>query len=277
MGTRRVGFVGGCLAAIRHVGLSELYHRVLARRFADRGIRMSVALEGYDEPGELILAARRLLEERKVDVLVVQVRPHPLVRDAWLLWWRVGEGRRRSVALHPALWDRTVRDYDERGFDYAAAHVGWQGDGLRHDSAELEDVARAPGHLRRWLKKGNINSILGAAAGLHHWAYRRHLAILREVQRLCGAAKTPLIVIGPMPIPILPAADIVRRRLDRRLAAELRAEGVPYLRVERPQDPAGRDMLLADAQHVGPLGHAYLAELLEPRLAEVFEARASDR
>lgn len=265
----RIGIVGGCLGSTKAVHLSELYYRVLLRRFEAKGYgRLSFALSGYNDPPELLVEARQLLERKEIDVLVVQLRPHPLVRSAWLLWWTNADGRRGGVSLHPALWDRSDTGYDTTKFSYKVTH-GPLANGVPPSSA--------PGRAGRWLKKGNINSLLGRLVGLQRWALRQHLDLLRGLQRDCLAAGARLIVMGPAPMPIMPSADDFCRRASRKFAESLAAAGVDYVEMWGIRDSEGRPVIREDAQHLNAVGHARLADLLEPPLERVLAEVARSR
>jgi len=172
------------------------------------------------------------------------------------------------VSLHPALWDRSQTGYDTAKYSYAATHSPWQG-GNR--------MRAAPTHARRWFKKGNVNSLLGRLAGLQRWALRQHLDLLRRVHRDCVDAGARLIVMGPASMPIMPSADGFCRRASRKFAESLAAAGVEYVEMWGIRDPEGRELVRDDAQHLNPLGHERLADLLEPALERVLAEVARSR
>lgn len=266
----KLGIVGGCLATTGHVKLSDLYFRRLAHRLRDRGMSLHVALAGYSDPDELVREVRRLAGKKKASVVLLQLRPLPLVRNGWLLWWRTDQaGRPRRLALHPAFFNRDSKSYDTSRFSYGDAHDRW-----RQAPHEAEPDRPAPSLWRRWLLKGNLNSFVGRMCGLHRWALGHQLLVIEQARKACDETGVSLVVLGPVSIPIYPAGDAVCRWHSRRLAFALAAAGVTFVDAWGSSNPEGQALFHRDAQHVNALGHVQLANLLEPVVAAALADRA---
>jgi hypothetical protein len=267
----KLGIVGGCLGTPRHVKLSQVYHRQLVRRLRDeQRVFVSVALAGYSECDELISQVRRLVDVKRAKIVLVQVRPLPLVRNGWLLWWRSDGARKHRLAVHPAVLDRTRIAYDRDKLGYGAAHDVW-----RHDPTGEKPDRPAPSQWRRWLTKSNINCVAGAALGLHGWARRQLIEALEEAHGHCLRRDARLIVMGPISIPIMPAAELVLGGQVEHLERAMRQARIPFVDVRGDVDEEGLTLFGPDAQHPNPRGHARLAGRLLPVIADL--ARMTSR
>lgn len=91
---------------------------------------------------------------------------------------------------------------------------------------------------------------------------------LENARAILGAAgaRHPTLMLGPVPLPLLPGADAGIAALSRDLAALAAGLAIPYFDLFTPLaaiDLWRREVSLGDGAHPGAAGYALIAELVE--------------
>lgn len=285
-----LGFVGGCLTHQAGVPFPRLFHRVLARQFADdHGVRLTLAVNGdyTEEPGRRVA---RLLRDERPDAVLLHRSTNTFFPKAMAVF--VGDDSRYIV--NPFLLRRRRRrswlDEEREGFrrclavwraGRAPTTTDVRADGSRTE-ATVPPAALVLAHAaaaRRRFGAGDFAWIVADWTGLTEWAITDELRIVHESSVECAAAGVPLIVLGPGLRIGMPRVDRCSRRLDRRLASCAACDGgftyvsllAPLPGSQEPQ-PVGVHHHL-DVIHLNAAGHAFVAARLEPHLLPLVGAR----
>jgi len=241
MNTLRLGITGGCLNTGNGlIPLSAVYHRVLAKRVeSECGVKLRIHLGSLETPDRAahLEAVRDLLDRRKPDRFIYQIRPEFL----WL--------------LSTQLWKRR----DQAGL----ASIGFNS--LSHSESKCsvkEPGVRPIGRLRR------LNWQLARLSGAHAKGWRCLRELLFEIEELCRQRSTRLALLGPIFGPWY--LDAFQESAERSLQAIAADLDVRYVELRRPltEDEHTESLWFEDGCHLNAAGHRTTADVVFPLIKD---------
>lgn len=280
-----LGILGGCLSHQEDIPLRQLYHQQLAARLQrEHGVRLVVHLaRGFEQ--DPLQRLEGLLEKRRLDGVLLQLRMYSFSRRVPLIVWRRASAERLHYHLHPFLftpWRSGWADAEARGFPGAPllfrrrrpAEAEGTAPALVLDAAPADVPAASslpssltlPSSLRARLR--GLAYRAGRRMGLEAWALREERRTLELLHRRCRQLDLPLLVMGPTRHLGHPQIDLCCRTLQASATRWLQAWGVPYCPLPAVANAAGEPFYGSDRIHLTEAGHAYVAhQLLEPLVA----------
>lgn len=229
-----IGIAGGCInTGFGEVPLSALYHRLLAKDFATKGINLRIRLASItsNHPADHLQQARNLIEKKKCQHLIYQIRP------TWL--WM----------LSSAIW---VKDHEETIFntrinlfthppskDTASLNIeGYRG------TAKLQFLNRKLSNILRTDKLGQ--SIIGQT--------------LVDLQMLCSSKNVQLWIMGPCFGSWFP--EYFPKIVNSYLPQEATKQELCYIDLSKELNTSNKNVWSHDAAHLNRLGHKTLAKII---------------
>ena len=245
-----IGFVGGCLPAQRGIPRSKLFHQVLMRRCRDDlGMSIRMVFDDYFRYSECLSKVRSLLERRAPEIVILSLRPQPLLAVARPSIRYVTEQQGVGRTWHPALWK--------------AASTPWR------PELDCRDVRPIHGEhrIRRMARlKSELHLLAGRWVGLSAWAAEYVAGEIAAVHAACKASGVPLLVLGMPASPETVTGNAICRSASQRAASACRDMGVGYVACFATRNEEQRWLFEADGVHFNEWGHRFVAERLAPAL-----------
>ncbi len=238
----KIGLVGGCLAGLGNVGKSQLFYSRL-KSGVKPDFDVTFSLEGYSNIEDLEEKIKNLNSKRKLDILLLQVRPAPFVR-ACRLFLRAPQYR-----VNPLLLGRKPGNLLKMPAEAEDEFVG-----------TIKDLKYSV--KRKYFSAFNINVFLGFMFGVNKRVENYYIEQIISVSQLCKDLGIRLIVHGPVPRNSLGMANKLLRSFANKLERQLKPI-CPYAST-LVFEYEGGGTLFEDGAHVNLRGHKMLAERLFP-------------
>jgi hypothetical protein len=250
----KISFIGGCIHYPIRIKTGETYHSLLQNTLP----HLEIYKSSYTTFASLVSCARHSIETESPDVLFVFLRhsPYfalnkPIVRLA-----RGGGGV--YFRIHPYLLNRSLRRWPP-GLDVHAA---------------FKVTADVP--TRAFFGLRDMNSILGKFMGLHSWASRYVLDLLKEVEQLTRAHGVQLVVIGPMRNPQTYMGDHTCRYFNAQIKKAMAALHVRFIDICDCEDADGNPLFQRDKVHFNANGQRYVFEKILAEMESLVPAQLSE-
>lgn len=235
--------MGGCINKGDGIPRAGIYYNLVRHSLLNEGAAdINIALGKYLSYNQVEEKTRKLLAQKKTDVLCLFIRPFPLMPlQKPLIKYEKGDGK-IGWALHPGLlsrkliWPSKLTDHQKDGaFVYTPRKI-----------FELRDV----------------NLMIGKIFSLHRWAEQYLVNILSAVATMCAQQGTTLIVVSPPQSPGSKLGQQVCKNSAEFLYRFCLTHSILYVNIN--------DMHLAyfkeDKIHFNEAGHAKLAMRLRHKL-----------
>jgi hypothetical protein len=255
----RLGVIGGCLGGFgKHVKFSQVYHRILTKRIKKEiDVSIRVVPTYINNTREVLGEVERLIREKEVDGIIVQIRPNIFYRKCLLLWKYHNKENRKTFTLNPALFQRARFDWPEY-LDQRRGQRNKSASGRSGANPAPDQDSQSAGLL----SLTNINCSLAVAVGLHNWAIEVEIRNIEDVKELCDRYGIPVFILGPLSRPFLPMGNWLVKNFSQRMAKELPEKGITYIEVTGSASSQGEPLFHSDNVHVNPAGHERVADSL---------------
>lgn len=251
MSKRRIniGFLGGCLNRQTGIPREEHYHSllksVLQESYPDIDLNFRFGL--YHAFNELYNRSADLIQIKKTMILIVFIRPFPLmILNKPIVKYNT-ENQTRRRAIHPGLLNRKQYIWPEKFSRFIV------------DKTEFNDSKKAYFSLR------DINLLLGILLGLKRWSYHYIMKEILSILFLCKQKQVELVITGPPQNPESIAGNMICRSLNRKLQTEIKSLRIPYVDIFTRFDNSDIPIFCEDDIHFNENGHIFLKDhLIEP-------------
>jgi len=238
MQTINIGFIGGCLNKQKELARGEHYYSVLdallKQAFQEQDFHFSFSsFLSYSELGK---QTTELISKRACDIIVIFLRPFPLMPMNKILVRYKSAPWTTSLTVHPALFKRSLRQWPEKL--------------CRYDSEG--DFVFSP-KLKFGLR--DLNLFLGALAGLYHWSSEYIEQIVLSVNSSLVSSGKKLLVFTTPGYPSSLAGDYICRKLSAGISRLCSSVNISYVDLYS----CSKGLFNSDGVHFTAEGHRFIA------------------
>jgi hypothetical protein len=249
-----VGIIGGCMTCQTGLGLSNLFHRVLARKLKDSyNTDIDTQILFYNEFYKAPILLRESLNKTKLDVLVFQIRPEPYGRRCELI---IDNNKGRFI-INPILFrPRNAPVLEE---------IQAIKDPVRLNPEKFK--GKNLYHLIRLLLY--LNKPLGNLFFLEKNAKNYLLGIIDELKILCDENSIRLIVVGIIP-GVWKHENIYRVRFNDATRERLADHNLPFIDLVEQMGSDRNSYFMDDKYHLNIQAHRLIADLLVSEFQKIY-------
>jgi len=246
----RIGFLGGCISNQSGIPRNKHYYSLLldSLRATFPGTDFTILLDTYTSFGDLGKKTTSVLEKKSPDILVVFIRPFPLLLMC-KLWIKYPlAGKRTARTWHPAFLRPAVRNWPSRLTEFFTK----------------EEYVPKP---RSRFTFEDVNLLAGMVFGLNRWATATITREILSIQSDLEKQNKKLFVVSPPRNLESRAGNFISRKSGEKIGDACRDAGTGYINIYNDS----LDLFEDDRVHYNEKGHRYLSEELFAALRPVLD------
>ncbi len=251
-----IGIIGGCMASQLDLGISNLYHRKLARKLMDKlNIESNTRIKVFPEYYRIFGLVNQLVKNNGIDILILQLRPAPFIKRADFLI----DNRKGKYIVNPIL----LNPFNAKKLE---------------DITLVKDPVLEPWKLIRDPKKLNLidkilkkNTKIGGLFFLKMHAQRYVLKTITSVHSICAENNIELIVVGALN-PINEIKVKLFFDLNNYLMSKLSKYNIAYIDIFNIMKKDKKSFYSEDMFHINKKGHEVIAGLLFEKISNIYNS-----
>ena len=238
MKTINIGFIGGCLNKQQGLAREEHYYSILSSRFKKDmpGHDCHLSFSSFLSYADLGKQTTELIGKRSCDIIVVFLRPYPLMpMNKLMVRYRSAPGK-TSWTLHPAFFHRSLAEWPVKMTRY-------------EPEGDFVFTPKMKFGLR------DLNLVFGMLAGLHHWSSAYIEQTVLSLNLSLNSSGKKLLVFTAPGYPSSLAGDYVCRRSSANLTRICTRENISF--ADLYNESSG--LFNHDGIHFTADGHRFIA------------------
>ena len=238
---RTIGFVGGCAITQPDIPKEKRFIEVLRTKMkSDCSIETSFTFSSYSHFYELEKSIEKIINKQKVDLLIVHLRPQPLLVLSKFIIKKKNKNNKTAFFINPLVYRKCAYPYLEQS-----------------SSPVINQLALKPKSKPKLM---GLNILLGRLFGLNKKAAKQIFNAILSIQSQCKQKDIKLTILGISPQPMTKHGNINCQELNVYLIKKCHDEGIEY--VDSFSKMNNSDCFQEDELHLSEKGHEYLGDIL---------------
>lgn len=234
---KKIGLVGGCAIAQRNIPKENRFIEIFKTKMKSHCfVEPSFTFSSYSQFHQLESAVERIMDKKKVELLILHIRPQPFLLLSKLIIKDLDKKNKTSFFINPLLLKKT----------------------------KYQNIEKNPPQVFNQLvskpKFMSINILFGKLLGMNIKASKLIFDTISKINSKCIQSDIKLVILGMPPAPMTKQGNLLCKKNNDYLSSKCHSEKILYLDTFSSMNH--EDCFLSDKLHLSKKGHNYLGSTL---------------